>query len=147
MDQYLGNKELRALSAQGDCEEGHVESRTGAAFRWSAATETCRRCETAWQTAATGVEGMACNNNDSKMAPNGCFSCLKTAYLNKVHKISWFFCVTFRWETLTQVKQVFSFSSDRLKRTGFWKRFPPTTSNILWMSRWQTWKLQPIVAY
>lgn len=58
--------------------------RTGAAFRRSAPTEICRRCQTAQQTTA-GVNRML-TTTTTKSDPKELTFCLETAYLNKGHK-------------------------------------------------------------
>ena len=42
--------------------------------------------------------------------PKQMLFCLRSAYLNQIQEISWFPYVSFRWETLTQVKQVLTSS-------------------------------------
>lgn len=113
------NKGLLTISAQ-EGTVGNAMCGTGAAFRRAAATEICLKRQTAQQTAAAGVGQTGCK----KVAPDICFSVSKLHTWIKYTRISGFFYVTSRWETLTQVKQVLRFPSDRLQRPGFWQEMP-----------------------
>lgn len=125
-DWCLGNKDLLTIPAQGDIVSNAV-CRTGAAVRRSAAPESCLRCQTAKQTAATGVKEFVFKKRIIfflKMTQNRRLSVSKLDIWIKCRNLM-ILLYQFQKRNFDRSQTDTSFSSDRLKLTGFWKRFPP----------------------